>query len=69
MLHKEIGIVRKDDKMLCEKCKADLSIENSVTFTGYWSNDEECVYSYSCNQCNNNIEQVLSVDLEGGRVL
>lgn len=63
-LKSETGIIRGRNEVLCDKCKADLSAEGSVTFCVCFDGAKEYGYQYTCNKCGNSISQIFWRDKE-----
>lgn len=62
MLKETRGAIKKDNKYYCEKCGADLSKDNSVSYVSHADGRETYSYKCNCNQCGNVITQVYERD-------
>ena len=62
---KEIrGAIKKDDKLYCEKCGADLSQDGSAKFVAHADVIDTYRYIYNCCKCGGCITMVYERDEE-----
>ena len=53
------GVVKKGEKILCDKCGADLTVDGSISFQAHLDGIKTYSYVYECVKCRNRIDVTL----------